>query len=151
VEAPGLSRLQVTADGSLQALGELEPKTGQNQAADGEVILLTHLLGLFLTFLGGALTVQLVGDVSPNLKLTMQSATSVPFGTILQEAHQLKEVSERLELLADQHSFVQDALISISGNIRDTATLLEVFVQIRSKSDGPQTNALKQAGRRYEM
>ena len=47
---------------------------------------------------------------------------------ILHEAQQLHNVSDRLDFLADEHPLVSEALITISGNVRHTATLLEVFV-----------------------
>ncbi len=50
---------------------------------------------------------------------------------ILHEVQQLYNVSDRLDLLADQHPLVSEALISISGSVRDTATLLEVLVALK--------------------
>ncbi|HEY4843520.1 MAG TPA: hypothetical protein VIH78_16245 [Terriglobales bacterium] len=47
---------------------------------------------------------------------------------ILHEVQQLYGVSERLESLAEQHPVVSEALITISGSVRNTATLLEVLV-----------------------
>jgi hypothetical protein len=47
---------------------------------------------------------------------------------ILHEAQQLHNVSDRLESLAEQHPSVSEALITISGSVRTTATLLEVLV-----------------------
>jgi len=47
---------------------------------------------------------------------------------ILQEAQQLHRVSDRLDSLATQYSPVSEALITISGTVRNTATLLEVLV-----------------------
>jgi len=47
---------------------------------------------------------------------------------ILHEVQQLYNVSDRLDLLADQHPLVSEALITISGSVRHTATLLEVVV-----------------------
>jgi len=47
---------------------------------------------------------------------------------ILHEAQQLHNVSDRLDSLADQHPVVSEALITISGSVRNTATLLEVLV-----------------------
>ncbi len=47
---------------------------------------------------------------------------------ILHEATQLYNVSDRLDVLADEHPVVSEALISISGSVRNTATLLEVLV-----------------------
>ena len=45
---------------------------------------------------------------------------------ILHEAQQLYNVSDRLDSLAEQHPLVSEALITISGSVRNTATLLEV-------------------------
>lgn len=47
---------------------------------------------------------------------------------ILREVQQLYNVSDRLDSLAEQHPFVSEALITISGSVRNTATLLEVLV-----------------------
>jgi hypothetical protein len=47
---------------------------------------------------------------------------------ILHEVEQLYNVSDRLESLAEEHPIVSEALISISGSVRNTATLLEVLV-----------------------
>jgi hypothetical protein len=52
----------------------------------------------------------------------------MPQNRILQEAQKLHDVSERLDSLADEHPIVSEALITISGNVRHTATLLEVLV-----------------------
>jgi hypothetical protein len=47
---------------------------------------------------------------------------------ILHEVRQLNNVSDRLDSLAEQHPVVSEALLSISGSLRNTATLLEVLV-----------------------
>ena len=47
---------------------------------------------------------------------------------ILHEVQQLYNVSDRLDPLAEQHPLVSEALITISGSVRNTATLLEVLV-----------------------
>jgi len=54
----------------------------------------------------------------------------MPSTAILREAHNLHEVSECLDQLASEHeeSSVSTALTTISGNVRHTATLLEVLV-----------------------
>jgi len=52
---------------------------------------------------------------------------------ILYEATQLHKVSDRLDLLAEEHPLVSAALITISGSIRNTATLLEVLVATRMR------------------
>jgi hypothetical protein len=52
----------------------------------------------------------------------------VPFEAILREVEQLREVSDRLVILADQHPLVSEALMTISGSIRNNATVLGVLV-----------------------
>jgi len=47
---------------------------------------------------------------------------------ILNEVRQLYNVSDRSDSLAGQHPLVSEALITISGSVRNTATLLEVLV-----------------------
>jgi hypothetical protein len=47
---------------------------------------------------------------------------------ILHGIQQLYRVSDRLDSLAGQHPLVSEALITISGSVRNTATLLEVLV-----------------------
>ena len=47
---------------------------------------------------------------------------------ILHEVQKLYNVSDRLESLAEQHPVVSEALITISGSVRNTATLLEVMI-----------------------
>jgi len=53
---------------------------------------------------------------------------------ILHEAQQLYKVSDRLDSLAEQHPVVSDALVNISGRVRNTATLLEVLVATKMGS-----------------
>jgi hypothetical protein len=52
----------------------------------------------------------------------------MPSNAILHEATQLYNVSDRLDLLAEEHPLISEALITISGSVRNTATLLEVLV-----------------------
>ena len=60
----------------------------------------------------------------------------MPSTALLHEAQQLRDVSGRLELLADEHPTVTTAILSISGTISSTATILEVLVA--TKLDGIQ-------------
>ena len=53
---------------------------------------------------------------------------------ILHEVQQLYNVSDRLDTLAEQHPLVSEALITISGSVRNTATLLEVLVATKMGS-----------------
>ena len=52
----------------------------------------------------------------------------MPSNPILREAQQLHNVSDRLGSLAEEHPIVSGALLTISGSVRNTATLLEVLV-----------------------
>ena len=56
----------------------------------------------------------------------------MPFDAILDEVEQLQSVSTRLEGLAEQHPPVSQALITIAGSVRNTATVLAVLVATRS-------------------
>ena len=50
------------------------------------------------------------------------------FEAILDEVDQLRNISTRLEGLADHHPPMSDALIKIAGNVRSTAAILAVVV-----------------------
>jgi hypothetical protein len=52
----------------------------------------------------------------------------MPSAAILHEVQRLHGVSDRLDSLAEQHPVVSEALLAISGSVRNTATLLEVLV-----------------------
>ena len=58
----------------------------------------------------------------------------MPSSAILHEAQKLHIVSDRLDTLAEEHPVVSDAFITISGNVRHTATLLEVLVVTKMAS-----------------
>ena len=58
----------------------------------------------------------------------------MPLNAILDEAQQLHKVSDRLDSLAEEHPVVSDALVTISGSVRNTATLLEVLVATKMGS-----------------
>jgi hypothetical protein len=51
--------------------------------------------------------------------------------SILAEVEKLYSVSDRLDVLAEEHPLVSEALVSISGNVRNTAALLEVLVAMK--------------------
>lgn len=56
---------------------------------------------------------------------------------LLHEAQQLTEVSRRLELLADQHPTVTDAILVICGAVRTNATMIEVLVATKLDATRP--------------
>ena len=148
-QSPRLSMVQVTANGELRGLGEVEPQTDSDEAG---VILIAQLLGLFLTFLGEATTLRLIEDLrlqvdaDPIHALAKEdTATSeadgpaVPeaFGDLLLEIDRLRSVSDHIETIADLHPAMEDGLLSVAGNIRSIATVLDVFTLIRSNAGGP--------------
>jgi hypothetical protein len=54
------------------------------------------------------------------------------FEAILDEVDQLHVVSMRLEGLAEQHTSITEALMTIAGNVRNVATILAVLVATRT-------------------
>lgn len=64
-EAPNLSAVQITADGTLQGLSERQPPIDNDEGGSG-AILIAQLLGLLCIFIGEALTLRLVQDVWPD-------------------------------------------------------------------------------------
>ena len=50
---------------------------------------------------------------------------------ILHEVQQLYNVSDRLNSLTEQYPLVSEALLTISGSVRNTATVLEVLVAMK--------------------
>jgi len=55
----------------------------------------------------------------------------MPRTAILEEVQKLYSVSDRLESLAEEHPVVSEVLRTISGSVRNTATLLEVLVAMK--------------------
>ena len=53
---------------------------------------------------------------------------------ILHEVQQLYGISDRLDILAEKHPLLSDALLGISGSVRNTATLLEVLIATKLSS-----------------
>ena len=152
-ESPQLSAVQVTANGCLRGLGEVESKTEADEDGEAGIILIAQLLGLFLTFLGEATTLRLIEDLRLQVNVsreparttenTITSAANEPvmaaaFEDLLLEIDRLRYVSEHIETLADKQPGMEDGLVSVAGNIRGIATVLDVFTLIRSKAGGPQ-------------
>jgi hypothetical protein len=132
-EAPSLNALQVAADGSLEGLDELGRQIDKDQVREGGVILVTKLLGLLLTFIGETMTSRLL---TPEVLLPSRSSPDIGvrtgFELILNEVDQLNGVSARLEGMADEHPPFTEALMTVAGNIRNSATVLAVLVAVRS-------------------
>ncbi|HUZ04931.1 MAG TPA: hypothetical protein VMU62_06220 [Acidobacteriaceae bacterium] len=164
-QSPQLSAVQVTANGGLRGLGEVESHTGTDEDGEAGIILIAQLLGLFLTFLGEATTLRLIEDLRLQVDASAESATTtsqttasaaadVPvegpvdgpviaaaFADLLLEVDRLRSVSEHIETLADKHPGMADGLVSVAGNIRSIASVLDIFTLIKSKAGGSQEDA----------
>jgi hypothetical protein len=71
-EAPSLSAVRVTAEGALLGLGQGKiehPDMDRDQAGEGAIILIAHLLGLLLLLLGESLTLSLLQFTWPGAVL----------------------------------------------------------------------------------
>jgi hypothetical protein len=132
-EAPSLSAVEIAADGSLKGLDELRPQVDADQAREAGIILITHLLGLLVRVVGEAMTLQLVtSEILPDFRFLAKSGIPMGFEAILKEVDDLQGVSARLEGLAEQYPPVTEALMSLSGNVLNTATVLAVVAAIKS-------------------
>ena len=163
-ESPRLSAVQITANGALRGLGEVESQADADEDGEAGVILIAQLLGLFLTFLGEATTLRLIEDLRLQVEVRTESAATtanatqsaadgpamaMAFEDLLREIDRLRSVSDHIETLADKHPGMEDGLASVAGNIRSIATVLDVFTLIRSKAGGSQEEAPDLRTNRY--
>jgi hypothetical protein len=163
-ESPRLSAVQVTANGGLRGLREVESSMNADEDGEAGIILIAQLLGLFLTLLGEATTLRLIEDLRLQADIGTESAASTAdttdlaadgaamvaaFEDLLLEIDQLRRVGERIETLADKHPGMEDGLVSVAGNIRSIATVLDVFTLIRSKAGGSQEDGPDPETNRY--
>src|ERR1700676_1990379 len=77
-ESPRLSAVQITANGVLRGLGEVESETGTDENGEAGVILIAKLLGLFLTFLGEVTTLRLIEDLRLQFDVKTELDTTTP-------------------------------------------------------------------------
>ena len=155
-ESPRLSAVQVTANGGLCGLGEVESQTDSDENGEAGIILIAQLLGLFLTLLGETTTLSLIEDLRLQVDVRAERATTTEdttasaadgpvmaaaFEDLLREIDRLRSVSKNIEILADKHPGMEDGLVSVAGNIRRIATVLDIFTLIRSNAGGPQEEA----------
>ena len=163
-ESPRLSAVQLTANGDLRGLGKVESRTDVDVDREAGTILIAQLLGLFLTFLGEATTLRLIEDLRLQVDVSREAAAitedtrtsaadgpvmDAAFEDLLREIDRLRSVSEHIETLVDKHPGMKDGLLSVAGNIRSIATVLDVFTLIRSKAGGPQEEAPDLQTNRY--
>jgi hypothetical protein len=67
-EVPSLRALHIREDGSLEGVEKLGEKLDPREIVHGELVLVSQLLGLLVTFIGPALTERLVRDIWPEMK-----------------------------------------------------------------------------------
>ena len=163
-ESPRLRAVEIAANGELHGLGEVESRTEAEGDGEAGVLVLAQLLGLFLTFLGEATTLRLIEDLrlqvddrtAPAAATTDTTDASADrqgiaasFADLLQEIDCLRSVSEHLEAMTDKHPGMEDGLMSVAGNIRSIASVLDVFTLIRSKAGGSQIGMPATTTNRY--
>jgi hypothetical protein len=66
-EVSWLRALHVKADGSLEGMEKSETGPDPHTIAESEVVLVAQVIGLLVTFIGPALTQQLLRDIWPKL------------------------------------------------------------------------------------
>jgi hypothetical protein len=152
------------ANGGLRGLGEVESQADGDEAGEVGIILIAQLLALFLTLLGEATTLRLIEDLRLQVDLETEAAPTpthtansevdgptiaAAFEDLLVEIDRLRSVSEHIEILADKHPGMGDGLVSVAGNIRSIATVLDIFTLIRSKAGDSQEDAPHPEEKRY--
>jgi hypothetical protein len=65
-DARWLKAVHVTADGLLEGLDETQGRRSKDEIAEGEIMLIAHLIALLVTFIGTGLTVRLVQEEWPH-------------------------------------------------------------------------------------
>jgi hypothetical protein len=152
-ESPRLNAVTVAENGGLLGLGEVRFLVDTDEDREDGIILIAQLLGLFLTFLGEATTLRLIEDLRLQIDTSGNSTAAAPgpafssadepelttaFEDLLREIDRLRSVSQHIEALVDKHPGMEEGLMSVAGNIRSIASVLDVFTLIRSKAGGPQ-------------
>lgn len=67
-EVPWLQDLEISKEGALEGVDELESRLGAKAVAEGEVALVAELLGLLITFIGPDLTKRLLHESWPQME-----------------------------------------------------------------------------------
>ena len=77
-ESPGMAEVRIAPDGSLTGIDKAQTDPGS--AEQGAVGLVTQLLGLLHTFIGEALTLQLVHEAWPDISIPPATAGNTSEG-----------------------------------------------------------------------
>lgn len=157
-ETPRLGAVQIAANGDLRGLDEVESQAGNSDEAG--IILLAQLLGLFLTFLGEATTFRLIEDLRPHadfrsapssiaVETLAAAARTAVFEDLLLEIDRLRSIGDHIEALVEKHPGMEDGLMSVAGNLRSIAMVLDVLTLIRSKAGGSAEGSSNPEATRY--
>jgi hypothetical protein len=68
-EVPWLRAVRVKAEGTLEGVEQHHAQLGPDKFFEGKVVLFAQLLGLLVAFIGENLTLRLLCEVWPNVKL----------------------------------------------------------------------------------
>lgn len=155
-EYPKLTAVRLMADGTLDGLGEVECQTDENQNGEVGVVLIAQLLGLLMIFLGEPTTLRLTESVDLQLEVRLESdaTDSAAAGApedLLQEADRLRSGSDRIEALVHKHPGIGVRLVSIAGEIRKLAMVLDMFAFSPRASEGRQKGSSRRRLNGYVM
>jgi hypothetical protein len=77
-EVPWLKSVKVLEDGTLEGLREAKVRAEENQAIQGETILVAQLLDLLCVFIGTPLTMQLLKQTWPHASIRSEDPGKGP-------------------------------------------------------------------------
>lgn len=66
-----LSAVKVKADGTLEGLEAVQPRTDPAEFLEGKVVVVAHLIGLLVALIGPDLTATLAADIWPKWRPTI--------------------------------------------------------------------------------
>jgi hypothetical protein len=102
------------------------------------------------------LRLQVVVEKEPAISIQDTSAResngpaiAAAFEDLMLEIDRLRTVGEHIEILAEKHPGMEDGLVSVAGNIRSMAAVLDIFTLIRSKAGGSQEDAIDPETNRF--
>ena len=72
-EIPSLRDIGLNAEGMWEGLAALEVQLDADRFLEARIVVLAHVLGLLVAFVGEALTLRLLSDIWPNLPPTITS------------------------------------------------------------------------------
>ena len=150
---PEFGKAKIAADGDLYGLVSCDLLTDPEaqRDAEGAVMFIAHLFGLFLNLLGSITTQRLVHNVFPALEMSADAESDVVFENVMYEATQLRSTGLRLKSLAEEHPEIRTGLDGLSDHIRDMALILDIFGTIKRRAGQVQNDKPDLQKTRYLM